>query len=91
MVPVPQNRKKGHGSLNSADLHFPSFCKKHELERKSFFLPQRAMPKKENPDDRDDEEDADDDEGEFCAEVGCRAGSLLLARPPSTKMLELSS
>ena len=34
------------------------------------------MPKKENPDDRDDEEDADDDEGEFCAEVGCRAGSL---------------
>ena len=76
MVPVPQNRKKGHGSLNSADLHFPSFCKKHELERKSFFLPQRAMPKKENPDDRDDEEDADDDEGEFCAEVGCRAGSL---------------
>ena len=34
------------------------------------------MPKKENPDGRDDEEDGDEDEGEFCAEVGCRAGSL---------------
>ena len=34
------------------------------------------MPKKENPDARDDEEDGDEDEGEFCAEVGCRAGSL---------------
>ena len=40
------------------------------------FLPQRAMPKKENPDGRDDEDDGDEDEGEFCAEVGCRAGSL---------------
>ena len=39
------------------------------------------MPKKENPDGRDDEEDGDEDEGEFCAEVGCRAGSLPRTRP----------
>ena len=39
------------------------------------------MPQKENPDGRDDEEDGDEDEGEFCAEVGCRAGSLPRTRP----------
>ena len=37
------------------------------------------MQKIENPDDRDDEEDEDEDE--FCAEVGCRAGSLPRTQP----------
>ena len=37
------------------------------------------MQKIENPDDRDDEQDGDEDE--FCAEVGCRAGSLPRTRP----------
>ena len=34
------------------------------------------MQKIGNPDGRDDVDEEDGDEGEFCAEVGCRAGSL---------------